>query len=86
MWNVPGSGRALESVRAAQEYGLGRGLTVERKPTPPPRNGLEPEPPRLERTVCPQCGGITMEVVLGPGSAVQLKCAGCGTWVRRPRR
>lgn len=59
-------------------------MVTESKPTPPPRNGLEPAP--LARTTCRQCGGTAMEVVLGPGSAVQLRCVGCGAWVRRPRR
>lgn len=54
------------------------------EPTTPPRNGLEVV--RQERMRCQLCGGTTVEVVLGAGATVQYRCAGCGAWVRRPRR
>lgn len=54
-----------------------------------PRNGCEPAPrPAMERWYCEgwnearqrPCRAMLMEVALGPGSRVRIKCRDCNGW------
>lgn len=45
--------------------------------------------PDIERRVCDQCGRAELEVRIGPGRQVQLRCSACGRWVpvwKKPSR
>src|SRR3954452_17131194 len=86
---VSGACRIVEPLRAVQvmtkptpppSTAMTQGAT-------PARNGLELMPPRPERWICDgfqrhgrPCGKVLMDVSLGCGGFVRIRCSKCGHW------